>query len=79
MKLKYTLEFTRIAVVQAPKGLVKVGDITFFETKPNGDLSLEVVLSPNIPKEIFEAINKNPELLGIQSIPKPVTDLLEIP
>lgn len=70
MKLKYTLEFNRIAVLQTPKGLSKIGDITFFEQQKNGDIALEVEVDPKIPKEIHDAIIANPAMIGIQSVPK---------
>jgi len=78
-RVKYTLEFERVAVVQEGNKIYKAGDITFFEQKSDGSMEIEVLFDPMIKDEARKNLEKNPHIMGIQSRPKLVTNQLILP
>lgn len=78
-RIKYTLEFDRIAVLQVQGKPYKAGDVTFFNQKSDGTLELEILLEPGMDEKIRKDIEKAPHILGIQSKPKYVTNQVLLP
>ncbi len=76
-KIKYTLDFQRLATINTKKGPSPVGLVEEFQQNLDGTINLVVNLDPAIPDQIREAIEKNPQMLGITAVPK-VRDVLII-
>ena len=78
-RIKYTLDFERVAVVQSGGKFYKVGDVIYFSQKSDGSLDIEIFLDPMIDKKLKEEIENAPHLLGIQSKAKIATNLILLP
>ena len=78
-RIKYTLEFERIAVLQVEGKAFKAGDVTSFVQNPDGSLEIEVFLDPMIDERLRKDIEKAPHILGIQSRSKIVTNQVLLP
>jgi hypothetical protein len=64
--IKYTLDFDRIAVIPTPKGKMNVGRVKSFEQRPDGTIDVEIEFNPLVPKRIVQALQKNPDEMGIE-------------
>lgn len=72
-RLKYSMDFQRIATIKTLKGDVKVGDIIEYNQNPDGTLDVVLEFDPLLPHKIREEIERNPACLGIQSKVKSAT------
>ena len=79
MKLKYTLDFDRIAVVKVGNQIHKVGDITDFYQHTDGLIKVTLEFDPLLNKQMREDIEKAPHMVGIQSSPKPCVGQVVLP
>jgi len=78
-RIKYTLEFERIAVLQVEGKPYKAGEVTSFKQNEDGTLEIEVFLEPMMDEKMRKDIEKAPHILGIQSRPKLVTNQIILP
>lgn len=77
-KIKYTLDFQRLATINTKNGPSPVGLVEEFNQNSDGTINIVVNLDPAIPHQLRDAIEKNPQILGITAVPK-VRNVLIIP
>lgn len=75
-KIKFTMQFDRIATIRTTKGHTPVGKVEEFKQNPHGSIDLVIALDVSIHPDIRKAIEKNPGQIGIMSTAKPVDDAI---
>lgn len=77
-RIKFTISLKKVALINTPKGKMEVGTIEQYDTKDN-EIDITLRLNDNLPKELKEALEKNPAAINIVNIPQAPTNILIIP
>lgn len=58
---------------------MEVGEVQHFQQNQDGSLDIVAYIFPQVPKQLREQIEKNPQMLGMTAQTLPVTDHLVFP